>query len=124
MAFKTTVANQILNKLLRNVDFTPPTSFFVALHTGDPGETGASEATGGSYIRQAVSFNAASSKSCANSAQIEFAGMPAGTFTHFSIWDAQTNGTFIWGGQLGTSKLAGAGDTLRFAAGAITTPLT
>lgn len=90
---------------------------YVSLHTGDPGETGASEASGGSYVRQSGSFSAAASGATANDAAIEFSSMPAATLTHVGVWDAETAGNFLWGGALTASKTTNAGDTFQIAIG-------
>lgn len=117
MAFKTTTANKILDKVLRNTDFTPATTLYVSLHTADPGETGASEVTGGSYVRQAITFSAASAKATTNTADLLFASMPSATVTHVGLWDASTVGNFWWGSALSVSKAISAGDTFKIAAG-------
>jgi hypothetical protein len=124
MSFTTATANNILNKILKNTDFTPATTLYVSLHTGDPGETGTSEATGGSYARQAITFGTISAKSGANSADINFTSMPAATLTHIGLWSAATGCTFWWGGSLAASKTVNAGDTFKLAAGAVTVTLT
>jgi hypothetical protein len=115
MPFSTFIANKILDKVLRDAAFTGG-ALHVALHTADPGDTGASEVTGGSYARVAATTNwaVAATKHADNSAQFEFAGMPAVTVTHASLWDAATAGNFVWGGALSASKVVGAGDTFRF----------
>jgi hypothetical protein len=51
----TNLRNTVLDKILRNEDFTIA-DVFLSLHTGDPGESGAAEATGGGYERQSVLF--------------------------------------------------------------------
>ncbi|MFX4261032.1 phage tail fiber protein [Pelotomaculum propionicicum] len=116
MPFTTATANKILDKILRGVDFTPATNLYISLHTADSGDNGANEVTGGSYARQAITFNAANSKHADNPSQIEFAGMPACTITHVGLWSASTLGDFWWGGDLTASKTLNAGDTLRFPA--------
>jgi hypothetical protein len=91
---------------------------YVSLHTADPGETGASEVTGGSYGRQGPeTFSAAAAGASDNDTQIDFTNMPAATVTHVGLWDASTAGNFLWGGSLTTSKSLNAGDTFRIAAG-------
>lgn len=109
-----TYVDKILNAVLRNTSFTPPTQCYVSLHTGDPGYTGANECTGGSYARQAISF-AAPSGSCPNrqvalSASPSFTLMPACTVTHIGIWDALA-GAYITGTVLTASKTVNSGDT-------------
>jgi hypothetical protein len=116
MSISNYLENKILDKVFRNTDFTVTTPY-VSLHTADPGETGASEATGGSYARQSGSFDAASSGATANSGAINFTGMPAATITHVGIWDASTSGNFLWGGAATASKTYGSGDTAQVAIG-------
>lgn len=81
---------------------------YMSLHTAAPGTTGASEASGGSYARQPVTWNpAASGTATAN--QVTF-DVPAGTYTHGGYWDAATGGAFLGGNALGASQaLAAAG---------------
>lgn len=68
---------------------------FLSLHTGDPGNTGANEVTGGSYARQAENFAAASGKALTNSAQINFTGMPVCTVIYLGFWTLVSGGTFL-----------------------------
>lgn len=96
---------------------------YVSLHTGDPGETGASEATGGSYIRKLGSFAAAAAGAVATDADLNFTGMPAATITHVGIWDAESVGNFLWGGALAASKTTNAGDTFQILSGSLTVSL-
>ena len=106
--------NNIINHMLRNQAFTPPTTVYLSLHTSDPGITGASEVTGGSYARQAVELNAAASKATSNTNIEDFVGMPAVTVTHGGIWDTASAGNFFIGGALTASKVVNSGDTFRF----------
>jgi hypothetical protein len=102
------------------------TSVFVSLHTGDPGNTGTSEVSGGSYARVggATFSNAADATKtvASNVGIITFAAASAswGTITHFGIWTASTAGNFLGSGAVTTPKAVGSGDTARFAAGALT----
>jgi hypothetical protein len=84
----------------------PGANVFISLHTGDPGETGANEVAGGSYARQQADFGAAAAGTLANSANIEFSGMPAATVVAWAAWDAVTAGNCFWTGWL--SLVAGA----------------
>lgn len=109
--------------------FVTSTVYYLGLNTADPGTTGASEVTGGSYVRQAITFAAASSGSKASGgadAAQSFTGMPveAGGCPYLSIWTASTAGTYLGGGT--TSGLSGAisaGSTINFASGAVTLTL-
>jgi hypothetical protein len=113
MAFSATVANDLANYVCRG---TAPTALTtpikLSLHTADPGATGASEATGGSYARQSAGYNAASGGACALAGTVSFTGMPAATVTHVGIWDSTGTPKFLQGAALAAAKTVGAGDTL------------
>jgi hypothetical protein len=116
MPLSTFAANAVLNKLLRNVNFTV-SNVFVSLHTGEPGLTGVNEAAGGSYARAAATFGAAASGSCSNSAIIDIVS-PGAVLSHFGVWDAASSGNFLWGGPLLGSRIpfvADAGDDVLIA---------
>lgn len=113
MAFTTTTANKIIDKILRNTDFVHPSAVYVSLHTGDPGQNGASEVSGGGYSRKLVDFDAAANKKSKNTTDIEFTDMPTATVTHVGLWSAASAGNFWWGGSLTAAKSLTTGDTLR-----------
>jgi hypothetical protein len=91
----------------------------ISLHTADPGTTGASEATGGSYARQAVTFNAAgavgplggtlqpATVGKAWSTEVTFS-VNAATYSHMGGWNALTTGTFRGGNALAASQVLGS----------------
>lgn len=106
------------------LDYILTGTTYVALHTADPGETGANELTGGSYARQTVTFAAASSGSKATNAALTFSGMPACTVTHVCVWSAVSGGNcLVISSALAPSKTFGAGDTATVASGALTVSL-
>jgi len=119
-----TISNQweleILDHIFNNAAAPAITTPYVSLHTADPGETGANEVTGGSYARQSGSFGNAAAGAVANTAQVDFTGMPAVTITHVGIWSSSTataSSNFVWGGALTASKSVGAGSTFSIAVG-------
>jgi hypothetical protein len=117
------------NTMLTAAPCVPTTVYYLSLHTGSPGTTGANEISGGSYIRQAITFGSASAGSQSSSgtdASQSFTGMPAeaGGAPYFGIWTASTSGTYLAGGT--TSGLSGAissGSTITFASGGVTLSL-
>lgn len=126
MAMSTALKNAILDKYLRNTNFSI-TTVYLSLHNGDPGATGANEITGGSYIRQAITFAAASGGVIATSADLTFLDMPADTVTHVGIFDSATTGgtnVFEQGGALTASKVVNAGDTFIIEAGDLSATFT
>lgn len=68
-------------------------SLKVSLHTADPGTTGASEVSGGSYAKQTGTFSAGALSSAVN-----FTGMPSGISGNLwvGVWNSAGT-TFLWG---------------------------
>ena len=100
----------------------PSTTYYLSLHSADPGTTGASEITGGSYARQAITFGAASAGSQASTNSQAFSNMPAeaGGVPYFGVWTAATGGTYLCGGTTNLSAAISAGAAVNFATGSIT----
>lgn len=93
------------------------TTYYLSLHSADPGTTGANEFTGGGYARQAITFNTWASGASANAASAAVPNAGTTAATHFGVWSASTLGTYEIGGQLASSVTAAS---ITFAAGAIT----
>ena len=117
--FSNAFENSILAHCFGGAALSQPSAWYVALHTADPTDAGTSaEVSGGSYARQnCTSWSAPSNGQVDNAAEINFAGMPAVTVTHFSIWTALSGGTCIGTGALLQNKTLQAGETARFAVG-------
>lgn len=97
---------------------------FMSLHTGNPGENGASEVTGGSpaYARKGITWGAASGGSKALSAAVTF-DIPAGTtVTHIGLWDASSGGNFLIGAALTDSRAFTNQGTLEVTAATMSIP--
>lgn len=108
--------DQLLDALF-NADTTgfPAGDPFFQLHSGDPNATGASNVV--NVARVQAAFPAASSGSLANTANIDFASMPAATVIGWSAHDAAgtggppTGGNALWWGLfMGASPLEGFAD--------------
>ncbi len=110
MPFTGPTSEKVLAKILQGVDFTHPSSLEVSLHTGDPGDTGANEVSGGSYARQAETFSKVDQHHYHNDSDLIFNDMPACTVTYAGLWDG--SGNFWWGGALAQSKSVDSGDSL------------
>lgn len=116
--------NALVNEVLRGIDYVPPTAVHVALFTSATSDAGAgTEVTGGGYARQPITFTAPTDGVSANSADISFTNMPAGTVTHIAIMDAATAGNMLFHGPLAAGKTVNTGDTLTIAAGDLTASL-
>jgi hypothetical protein len=117
---------KILDYVLRDTADWAPSAVYLSLHTADPTDDDGEECSGGSYARQAIAFNAAGSNAAGvteNTDVETFSGMPAATVTHIGIHDASSSGNLLFHGALAASKAVAAGDTVQFAAGAITITL-
>lgn len=120
--------DKILRYILRanNGSLVSPSTVYLGLFTADPADVIASEVTGGSYARKAITFNDPTTNGtamrCSNSAVITFPQATAswGTITHFGIFDALSGGNLLVTGALSASKAVANTDTIEFAAGSIT----
>lgn len=108
--------NALINGTLRGTTYTAPTTTYLALYTNDPtdADTG-TEITGGSYVRQAITFSSPSNGATSNSSAIEFPQATAdwGTITHVGIRDAVTSGNLLYHSALDTSKAIANGDIFK-----------
>ncbi len=66
---------------------------WISLHTGDPGTTGADEASGGGYAREQTTWSAGASDGEVTGTQVEITAA-ADTYTHIGINTAVSAGTF------------------------------
>lgn len=98
---------------------------YLALYTSSPNAGGGgTEVTGGSYVRKAITFGAISSGSMTNSSAITFTGLPAGTITHYGVFNAESSGTFKGYGALNAPVSAASGDQVQFPASSISISVT
>ena len=112
--------NKIIDHMLRNQSYTPPSTVYVALFTTPTTDAGGgTEVSGGSYARQAVTLSAASGGASENSADITFPQATAdwGTITHVALMDALTGGNMLMHTALDASKTVNNGDTFKINAG-------
>lgn len=112
----TTALNQALNAI--DASGTPTNlATHMSLHTASPSTTGANEASGGGYARQACAWNAASGGTKTNSGSPTFTTSGSTANTHGGTFSASTSGTFGIGIVLASSVTA---VTITVAAGACT----
>jgi hypothetical protein len=127
-SFSTFLANELLDHILRNEAYAPPSSLWIALFTANNGletnvQTG--EVSGGSYARlefggaSGRNFPVASGSQTANNADWSWAAATAnwGTVTHMAICTASTGGQVLYWKQLISSRTVNSGDTARFLSG-------
>lgn len=133
--------NGILELLFKNTNFanvgdatglrgsSTAGSFYISLHTADPGETGdqtTSETAYTNYVRIAIARSGAgwtvTADTAVNAATAAFAtcGVTGATVTHFGIGTASSGaGVLLYKGALTSSLVVGSGVTPTFAAGAM-----
>ena len=92
----------------------PGTTYYLSLHSADPGTTGASELSGGTYARQAYVPSTASAGAVSNTLAITVPNAGSVAVTYDGIWTAATVGTYLIGAPL-TSSVTSA--SVQFAAG-------
>ena len=118
--------NLVLTWLLTATAATRPSAWFVALHTGDPGETGASNevlvATDADYVRKAITFADASGGQSLSTLEVSWTVNSASagyTVTHASVHDALSAGNCLFKGPLLASRALIANGVLTFSVGEI-----
>lgn len=89
---------------------TRPTSWFIGLHTADPGEdgtTGEVSTSGTGYARVSATFATPSGGSTATSNSQTFTdtGTDWGLIGWISIWTAVSGGSCLWKGPLGQAPM-------------------
>lgn len=110
------ISNYAENKILDHIggtSWTAPTTVYIKLHTASPGEDCSSNGATNT-VRKAVSWNAASGGSKSAAATLSWTSVSTTeTYTHWSAWDAETDGTGnpLWYGALSSSAAVTMGDT-------------
>jgi hypothetical protein len=119
MSFSNTYETLVLEYTFTNTAVTRPTAWYLGLFTSAPGEAGGgTEVSGGSYVREAVTFSV-TGDTATNTAAVEWpvATDTWGTITHIAVYDASTSGNQIAYAALTNSKTIASGDVLRVPAG-------
>lgn len=125
--FSNYAENAVLNHLIRNVALTSPTTVYLSLHSADPTDdaSGAELAVANGYARIAITFDAPSNGVCLSTAELTFTASGGDWLaaTHIGIWDASTAGNMLFHTALGAARTALDGDSIVFAANAVTVTL-
>jgi hypothetical protein len=119
-----TIENQLLDALVGTSAYSVTTPIKLALMTANGSESApGTEVTGGSYARQTIAFDAASSGSITNNAAISFTGMPSCTVVGIELWDSDSSPKRLAYGPLTASRTVTSGDTVQFASSSVTLSL-
>lgn len=120
MGLSNYLETKLIDHLLRGVPYTPPSTVYISVHTGDPGETGASEVSGNGYGRYGYTCNQTTWSNIdgvaknSNLITLPVATGNWGTVTHFGIWDAPTGGNLLFSGALSVIRVVSQGDVVSF----------
>jgi len=119
MSFTNYLETEILDHVFAGAAYTAPSTKYLALFTGAPGETGGgTEVSGGGYARQTVAFTT-SGNTTSNNAAVEYPTATAnyGTVTHVAVFDASTSGNMMAYAALSSNKTIETGDVFRVPSG-------
>jgi hypothetical protein len=121
MSFSNFLETEILDHVFANNAYTAPSTLYLALFTGAPGEAGGGtevSTSGTAYARQTAAFTVSGNTATTSSA-IEFPTATAsfGTVSHVGIFDASTSGNLLAYAALTASKAIDTGDVFRVPAG-------
>lgn len=118
--------NKLIEHVLRNTPYTPPTSVYLALYTSNPTDAGTgTEVNGGAYERQVIAFGTPNDGTVNNNGEILFPIATAnwGTITHIGLLDAKTGGNLLFHGEITTPKTISTNDQLKINIGDISVTL-
>jgi hypothetical protein len=109
---------ELLDHVFGVASYTMPTAY-LSFHTGDPGETGASEASGMARQSLNAKMDAASGGAITSNTLVSVTSSHGSdqTISYLGVWDAVSGGNFLASLLMSTGKTIGNGDTLSFAAG-------
>ncbi|MEI6846560.1 MAG: hypothetical protein WCK32_00750 [Chlorobiaceae bacterium] len=120
--FSSFTKQKLLGWFLCGAAYTPATTYWVKLHTGNPGPAGTANAiaSGSGYLPVSGTFTL-SGDDAQNTSAITFGAATAalGTVTYFSVWDASSGGNFIGSAELLAPFSYAVGIIPRFIAGAL-----
>lgn len=98
-----------------NAAYSQVATVYLGLSTADPGddEGGLAEPSGNGYVRQSITFGAASSRRVTQDGAITFpeASGAWGTVSHWGIFDAESAGNMLAHGAFAVSKSIVSGNT-------------
>lgn len=118
--------NLLVDWLMTGATVTRPTTWFVALFTTAPNDTGGGvEVSGGGYARSAVTFAPSSGGQSVNSADVSYSATADwGTVTHAAIFDAASGGGILWHGAFISQRTVLDGDNFTIPTGGLVVSIT
>ena len=119
MSFTNFLETEILDHVFAGAAYTAPSTLYLGLFTGAPGEAdGGTELSGSAYVRKPIAFTT-SGDTTSNNAAVEFPTATGswGTVTHVGVFDASTSGNLMVYATLSASKAVASGDVFRVPSG-------
>lgn len=109
-----TIANDFLEWIFNaSATSAAPTNIWIQLHTADPGAAGTTAVAGNATRKDlTAAMGTASGGAITNTAAITWTTGEVDTsedYTHWSLWDASTSGTFLCSGTM-TANAVTVGD--------------
>ena len=118
----TGVANSILGLILSGSPFAGFSTVYAKLHTGAPGSAGTANPAGNT-TRQAVTFGTPSGGVANNNAAVNWTAVSTSeTYTHVSLWDSTSGGTFVASGSVTAAAIL-AGQNFQIPSGGMSVTL-
>lgn len=116
----TYLVNKVNDAIYKGTAMSIGSSRYLALYSTDPTAAGTgTEASGGSYARQLISFANSAGGVSTSSALITFSGLSAGTYPYYGVLSAATAGNLIVYGALPAPISANTGDDVTIPSGDI-----
>jgi hypothetical protein len=119
MSFTNFLETEILDHVFAGAAYTAPSTLYLGLFTGAPGEAGGgTELSGSAYVRKPIAFTT-SGDTTSNNAAVEFPTATGswGTVTHVGVFDASSSGNLMVYATLSASKAVASGDVFRVPSG-------
>jgi hypothetical protein len=121
MSFSNAFETTVLTWAFTASAATRPSTWFIALYTVAPGETGGGteiSTSGTGYARQSVSFTV-TGDTASNTANVEWSAATSawGSVVAVGVFDASTAGNLIAYASLTTARTVNSGDVFRILAG-------
>ncbi len=119
MSFTNFLETEILDHVFAGAAYTAPSTLYLGLFTGAPGEAGGgTELSGSAYVRKPIAFTT-SGDTTSNNAAVEFPTATGswGTVTHVGVFDALTSGNLMVYATLSASKAVASGVVFRVPSG-------
>lgn len=114
------VANGLLTAMMKGSAYSIPHATHVQMHIGDPGAAGTANPAANTTRKASTFGTDAAAGSIANTVAVVWDPVPATeVYTHFTLWTAETSGTFCASGTV-TGGSVTSGQIAQFAIGALT----